>query len=460
MPTFGGNLFPTRRQLLQVGVLSPLGLSLPGLLHLEARADPRRDRRGRTKSCIFLFLYGGPSQLDTWDMKPSAPAEIRGPFEPIPTSVPGIQICEYLPRMARLARHYSLVRTLTHSNRNHQPAGSWMLTGVNPENDNASQLKPRPDDPPGLGSLAARLAPGSGGLPAFVMMPAKLFDQGSFFRGQAAGWLGTAYDPLLIKDDPNAVDFQLEEFRPAAELGRQRLQRRRDLLAGLDEESRVDDAAARSMGQFQERAMDLLTSTGSRDAFDLASEPAGVRDRYGRTTFGQGCLLARRLIEAGVRLVTVSDCTPRGHHQWDTHNNNFRTLRSTLLPKLDQAYSALLEDLIDRGLLEDTVVYVGGEFGRTPRIGQSTGAGAGSDGRDHWPNCFTGVLAGGLTRRGLVYGTSDSRAAYPRENPVTPEDLAATLFRAMGLDPDTVVQSRDGRPMVVSHGRPITALLA
>ncbi len=444
----------TRRRFIQGGAAGPLGLTLPQLLRAEAQPTARS--RG-PKSCIILFLYGGPSQLDTWDMKPAAPLENRGPFRPIATTVPGIQICEHLPRMARLARHYSILRTLHHANRNHNPAGAWMLTGVNPNSDNAAQLAPRHDDPPALGSLAARLAPARGGVPPFVWLPARLFDQGAHLRGQAAGWLGTAFDPLLIRQDPGARDFRLEEFEPALGVDTDRLRQRNGLLAALDSARLGHDATA--MGEFQQRAMTLLTSRGSQSAFDLGREPARVRERYGRTTFGQGCLLARRLVEAGVRLVTVSDCTAAGHHQWDTHSNNFRTLQNTLLPKLDQAYTALLEDLIARGLLDDTVVYLGGEFGRTPRIGQSTGAGAGADGRDHWPSCFSGVLAGGLTRPGVVHGTSDARAAYPGDSPVSPESLAATLFAAMGLDPHAVVHSRDGRPMPVSHGEVVNNLL-
>jgi hypothetical protein len=445
----------TRRQFVQVGAAGAFGLTLPRLLQAEAQTST--PNRQRPKSCIILFLYGGPSQLDTWDLKPNAPVEIRGPFRPIATTVPGVQICEHLPRMARLAQRYTILRTLTHANRNHNPAGAWMLTGVNPNSDNAIQLAPRHDDPPAFGSLAARLAPARGGVPPFVMMPARLFDQGAHLRGQAAGWLGTAHDPLLIRQDPSAPDFRLDEFESDPSVGAERLRLRGGLLADLDRGQLGQDATA--MGEFQQRALDLLTGSGSRSAFDLSREPRRVRERYGRTMFGQGCLLARRLIEAGVRLVTVSDCTTGGHHQWDTHSNNFGTLQNTLLPKLDQVYTALMEDLQARGLLEDTVVYLGGEFGRTPVIGQSTGAGAGRDGRDHWPNCFSGILAGGLTRPGMVYGTSDSRAGYPGENPVTPEMLAATLFAAMGLDPHAVVHSRDGRPMPVSHGMAVNNVL-
>jgi hypothetical protein len=319
-------------------------------------------------------------------------------------------------------------------------------------------LAPRGDDPPALGSLAARLAPSRQGLPSFIMMPARLFDQSTVLRGQAGGWLGNRYDPLIIAQDPNRADFRLDGFGRDSDVSSLRLDARQSLLAALDPPSTAAPACV--MSEFRQRAFDLLTTAKGQAAFDLTEEPSAVRERYGRNPFGQGCLLARRLVEAGVRLVTVSDCTPTGHHAWDTHSKNFETLKDTLLPRLDQAYSALLEDLLARGLLGETVVYLGGEFGRTPRIGLSTAAGATPDGRDHWPDCFSGVLAGGLTRAGMVYGASDARAAHPSENAMTPQDLAATLFAAMGLDPETMVKTRDNRPMPISPGTVHRGLLA
>jgi uncharacterized protein (DUF1501 family) len=453
----------SRRRFLRTTTLGAFGLTLPRLLRMEAEARASgRAGRVRPKSLIFLFLYGGPSQIDVWDMKPDAPEEFRGEFRPIQTSVPGTIMCEHLPRMAGLARHYSILRTLHHVNRNHQPAGCWLLTGVDPRSDNAGQLAPRPDDPPALGSLMARLAPPQRAtVPPFVMLPARLHDQGSFFRGQTGGWLGSASDPLLIAQDPSAPSFRVEGFEHQQGISRERLQRRRDLLAALDEGPLGQEAGLQAMGQFQQQAFDLIASSRGRSAFDLSAEPERVRDRYGRNMFGQGCLLARRLIEAGARVVTVTDCTAAGHHEWDTHQRNFTTLRDKLLPRLDQAYTALLEDLLARGLLEDTVVYLGGEFGRTPKVGQAgfSGAGASRDGRDHYPNCFPAIVAGGRFRPGMLYGVSDSRAAYPTRDAVTLEDLAATLFAAMGLDHEATVYTRENRPMPVTHGRPINALL-
>jgi hypothetical protein len=293
------------------------------------------------------------------------------------------------------------------------------------------------------------------------MMPARLHDQGSAFRGQTGGLLGSAFDPLLIAQDPSSSNFRVDAFDQQKEVPLDRLGRRRDLLKRLDQGDLRGEPGTQSMTEFQEKAFDLLTSSKGQSAFDLSQEPARVRDRYGRNMFGQGCLLARRLIEAGARVVAVSDCTANGHHEWDTHNDNFKKLKGTLLPRLDQAYSALMEDLIDRGLLPETVVYLGGEFGRTPRVGQGgvSGAGAGKDGRDHYPNCFCGLLTGGFSKPGTVHGASDSKAAYPARDAVTMEDLHATLFAAMGIDPHTIIYTRDDRPMVLTHGKPISALV-
>lgn len=453
----------TRRGFLQVGTLGFLSVTLPQVLRLESEASAvgRAPKKG-PKSCIFLNLYGGPSQIDIWDMKPDAPVEYRGEFQPAPTSVPGVFLVEHLPRMAQLAKHFSLLRTLHHPNRNHQPAGCYLLTGVNPGSDNAGQLQPRPDDPPALGALAVRLAPPqTAGVPPFVMLPARLHDQGSAFRGQTGGWLGSNADPLLIQQDPGTPKFKVDSFEQHAGLPLDRLQRRRDLLATLDQKEWRAESGMQAMDEFQRRAFDLIASGKGQSAFNLDAEPAHVRDRYGRNRFGQGVLLARRLIEAGARMVTVSDCTASGHHEWDTHNGNFKKLKGVLLPRLDQAYSALLEDLLQRGLLDETLVFLGGEFGRTPKVGQGgmSGAGASKDGRDHYPNCFTCVLAGGLVRPGMVHGQSDSKAAFPARDGVSMEDFTATLFAAMGLDPHGTVTTRDNRPMPVTHGKPVRALL-
>jgi hypothetical protein len=447
-----------RRGFLQVGSLGLFGLSLPQLLQLDssARAAGKRDR---PRSCIFLFLFGGPSQIDIWDMKPDAPDDYRGEFKPAATSVPGTFMCEHLPRMAKLAQHYSIIRTLTHRISNHQPAGSYLLTGVDPRSN--SEAAPKRDDSPALGSLAARLAPPQSSVPPFVMMPARMVDFVAL-RGQTGGWLGSNYDPLLINQDPNAAGFRVGGFELQDDVPPQRLTLRRQLGATLDDSRLAQDAQTRPLTEFQQKAFDLVARSQGQSAFDLSAESVKTRDRYGRNPFGQGCLLARRLIEAGTRMVTVSDCGSSGGHEWDTHDGTFSKLKGRLLPRLDAAYSALLEDLLERGLLQDTVVYVGGEFGRTPRLGQKgfSGAGATKDGRDHYPYCFSGIMAGGRFRPGMVYGASDSKAASPAKDPVTIEDLTATLFAAMGINPESTVYTRDNRPMPVTHGKVIQDLLS
>ncbi|MBI2806141.1 MAG: DUF1501 domain-containing protein [Planctomycetes bacterium] len=448
-----------RRQFLKTTTLGALGLSLPSLLRLDAKAIA--GGRARAKSMIFLFLYGGPSHIDIWDMKPDAPSDFRGEFQPTQTTVPGLEMVELLPRMARMARHFSVIRSLHHVNRNHQPAACWMLTGTNPQNDNTAQLRPTPNDAPALGSLAVRLAPvRDAAVPPFVMLPNRINDQNTLAQGQAGGWLGRGYDPMVIVQDPAAPDFHVEGFARHPDLGNHRLRQRRALLQTLNPGALGKEAAPAAMNEFQQQAFDLIASNRAQSAFNLTLEPASVRDRYGRTTFGQGCLLARRLIEAGARVVTVHDCTLEGYHDWDTHNSNFKKLRDELLPRLDLAYTALLEDLLARGLLDDTVVYLGGEFGRTPRVGQifST-AGATPDGRDHYPNCFSGILTGGLSRRGIVYGATDATASSITRDPMTVADLAATLLAAMGLDPETIVRTRDDRPVVALHGQAVAGLL-
>lgn len=458
MPT-ATNAHGDRRRFLQVGGLGLFGLTLPQLLQLEssARAAGKQDR---PRSCIFLFLYGGPSQIDIWDMKPDAPDDYRGEFKPAATAVPGTFMCEHLPRMAKLARHYSIIRTLHHKVSNHQPAGSYLLTGVDPQNNN--NVPPRRDDPPALGSLAARLAPTPrSSVPPFVMLPARLHD-GVVFQGQTGGWLGSNSDPLLINQDPSAAGFHVGGYERQEDVSLERLSQRRQLGTRLDNSPIAQDSRTRPLTEFQQRAFDLVSRSQGQSAFDLSAESGPARDRYGRNPFGQGCLLARRLIEAGTRMVTVSYCTSSGYHEWDTHSGTFSKLKGTLLPRLDLAYSALMEDLLTRGLLQDTLVYLGGEFGRTPRLGQGgfSGAGASKDGRDHYPHCFSGIMAGGRVRPGMVYGTSDSKAATPAKDPVTMEELAATLFAGMGVDPEGMVYTRDNRPMPVTHGKVIQGLLS
>ncbi|MBM3458320.1 MAG: DUF1501 domain-containing protein [Armatimonadetes bacterium] len=443
----------SRRDVLTVGSVGALGLTLPALLASEAASrEPGAARQATAKSVILLYQWGGPSHLETFDMKPDGPESSRGELRPISSNVPGIQVCEHLPRMAKLMDRVSLVRSFTHKFRNHNPPGYYGLTGHAPPSDD-QRLRDTPDLFPHYGSVLDHLAPGPRELPTFVAMPAAIHD-GSVVPGQHASFLGKKHDPLLILQDPNSPDFRLPELSLPGGVTPERLQDRRGLLEALDREAGLLDrlAAARSLDVHHQRAFAMLASPRLRQAFDLSKESARTRDSYGRTTFGQCTLLARRLVEVGVRLVTVYYCRPNGGFIWDTHKDNFPELKRTLLPTTDQTVPTLLLDLEERGLLKDTLVIWTGEFGRTPKINQDAG-------RDHWPECYTALLAGGGMKGGFVYGASDPAGAYPAVDPVRPENLAGTLYRALGLDPATHVYDLQKRPLPIG-GDPIHALFA
>jgi hypothetical protein len=447
-----------RRSLLKAGALGLAGLHLPALLRAEAARRPP----ARARSIIFLNQFGGPSHLDTFDLKPEAPENIRGEFRPIATSVPGTHVCEHLPRLARLADRYALLRAVSHGMRNHNSASYYCLTGVAPPQDDI-RLRDTLDLYPAYGSTVSRLRPAAAGLPSFVAYPHVLRD-GSVTPGQHASFLGKTYDPLFFRDDPNGPSFRLPELSLPAWLTPERLQDRRSLLRILDEQSDAleTSATARGLEAYYERAFAMLASARVRRAFDLGQEPAPLRERYGRTTYGQSCLLARRLVEAGVRFVTVYFAATIGNGAaadggWDTHRHNFSDLRDRLLPVTDRAVSALLEDLGGRGLLTETLVVWMGEFGRSPRIGGNPSFGP--DGRDHWPQCYSVLLAGGGVHGGAVHGGSDRQGAYPVHGRARPDDIAATMFAAVGIDPAAEVRDPLGRPLPVSRGTPISEVL-
>ncbi len=447
----------TRRQLLQAGGVTALGLTLPELLWARTTTNPGR-LRGSERSCIFIVQYGGASHLDSLDLKPNAPQDIRGPYRPIATSVPGVRVGELLPRLARLADRYCLVRSMTHRNGGHDGGMHICMTGHSNPVENT----------PYYGSVMARLRPAHGNIPSYVWLQNLAGDvQPRYLTG---GFLGAAYSPLRVGtdlDNPSAPNFRVRAFDSHRDVPPERLNGRRDLLARVagPSISPVDSAPAANMRRFQERAFDLLTGPEARRAFDLEREPAARRDRYGRHPLGQNLLMARRLIEAGVRLVSVTAWTgtPPGERfrnvqTWDMHGTGaglgsiFGTGAFGLgwaLPNLDQAVSALLEDLELRGLLESTLVVLVGEFGRSPRI---SGAG-----RDHWPACYTALLAGAGIRGGQVHGASDGHGAYVRDNPVTPEKFGATLFHALGVPPETRLGA-DGFTHPVSTGQPVVGL--
>jgi hypothetical protein len=442
-----------RRQLLRVGVLGATGLTVARLF--AAEGGGRTGRRATARSCILLHQFGGPSHLDTFDPKPAAPAEVRGPFAVIPTSVPGLRFGEHLPRLARLAHRFALVRSVTHRTSSHNSAAYYSLTGHQPLTDivtaNASAT-----DVPAYGSVVACLDAGRGGGPArpvppFVSLPTMIADGPFRTPGEFAGFLGKAYDPLFVTGDPNAPGFDVRELALPAEVSVERAARRDVMLHDLEGLSRLADrpAAVRGAEEHHARALSLLTSRATQQALEVQRESDRVRDRYGRTTYGQSVLLARRLVEAGVRFITVYYSPGIGG--WDTHKDNFTTLKTSRLPNTDTAVAALLEDLHERGLLDETLVVWLGEFGRTPKINKDAG-------RDHWPQCYTVLLAGGGVPGGAVYGASDPAGAFPKDDPVAPDDVAATLFAALGLDPATEVRDQLGRPFPISRGRPIAAL--
>jgi hypothetical protein len=410
-------------------------------------------------------MWGGPAQQDTWDMKPDAPEVYRGEFRPIRTTIPGLQICEHMPRLAQRADRLALIRSMTHNNVDHTKATHFLLTGQTPPAGNNIG-----DDWPSYGAIMSRLGHGRGLLPPFVsMMPvvpngAPRFVEQS--HGQGAGWLGPLYNPMRIDADASLPDYRVGDFALSAELTPLRTGGRQQLVRSLDQQVRTmeQQAQVHAMGAHYDRAFSLLAAPEVTQAFDLTREPRQVRERYGMNIHGQSVLQARRLVEAGVPIVTVfwpNDGITNVSVYWDTHNRNFIDLRERLCPVTDLAFSALLDDLDQRGMLDETLVVWTGEMGRTPRVGQSVvgGAGAGRDGRDHWGQVFTSVLAGGGIRGGAVHGASDRYAAEPASNPTRPADLAATIYHCLGVDPRLEIRDRLNRPVTLCDGQVIEALL-
>jgi hypothetical protein len=420
-------------------------------------------------------MEGGPSHIDLWDMKPHAPAEVRGPLRPIATTVPGLQVSELLPRLSREMHRLTVVRSVTHSITDHNAGTYYALTGRPPLDGSRLIVADGPRNFPTYGAVLARLRPADRPLPPFVQIPEVMSNNGHNIAGQSAGFLGAACNPFL-SNDPSLPDYQVPGVTPAGDVPLARLERRGALRRSLDARlaGLADDPAGDGMDVYYRQAFRLLGAPETRRAFDLGQEPRAVRERYGvdhgedrsrearqfggLPHLGQCMLLARRLIEAGVRLVTV--VTGRRYDQaWDTHRQHFPLLRRSLCPYFDQAFSALLEDLARRGMLDDTLVVAMGEFGRTPKLGYVTSnAGAASDGRDHWPFCYSALFAGAGVPAGTTYGASDRQGAYPSREPVTPEDIAATVYQLLGIDPETEIRDNLDRPHTLALGRPIRAL--
>ena len=452
--------------MLRLGRIGAGVLTLPGLLKAESLVElsgGRLSGGGRAKSCILLYLWGGPPQQDMWDMKPDSPSGIRSEFKPIATVTPGIGICDQLPRIAQLTDKMAIVRSLTHKSNDHVPSVYHTLTGrVDATLAGAPRQRVRSDFPI-MGSVVSRFTP-RGGLPAAVTIPRPVGHDGVTYAGTNAGFLGPQFDPLELKSPgevsappPHSLDL------PDGVSGR-RLRERFDLLRQIEEGERVLDRQSprttSGLGVFHEQAIRMLTDPRVKRAFDLDEETPGLRERYGRNNYGESFLLARRLIEAGARLVTVvwDYIEPNGNvmNVWDNHGSaklsGYGMLRREYcLPPLDHAYSSLLEDLAQRGLLDETVVAMYGEFGRTPKINKTGG-------RDHWGACQSAVFAGGGIRGGLTYGSSDAHAAYPRDHAVSPSDLLATIYYALGLSTDLEIHDRENRPYPICDGRPITEL--
>jgi hypothetical protein len=459
----------SRREWLRVGGLSAVGLSLPALLRANERpstpgAAPRLaadlgSTFGKAKNCIFLWLQGGPPQHETFDPKPDAPADIRGPFKPTATNVPGIHFCELLPRTARHADKLAVIRSLSTRDDNHDVSGYWLLTGYPYGPGSARQIKPT--DWPYFGSIVKMLKP-SEKLPALtsVWIPDVMrLNDNVTPAGQTAGFLGRTWEPERFVGDPALPDYHIEGLGTTGEITKVRVDRRRELLGQLDRsfDKAVRGEAVEARDRLSRHAFDLITSGKARAAFDLGRESDKTRDRYGRYTWGQSVLLARRLVEAGTRLVHVNWARDPGDSAvdnplWDTHAQNADRLQDSLCPQFDVTFDALMGDLADRGLLDETLVVVVGEFGRTPRINKQGG-------RDHWGHVFSMALAGAGVRGGQVIGASDKNGAYPATDPIRGGDLTATIFHLLGIDPGGMFPDRTNRPHPLTKGEPIAAAL-
>jgi len=429
----------TRRDFLQVGSLGAVGLGLTQWQALQAQGatSPNKDVNG-----ILIFNLGAPSQLDCWDMKPNAPAEIRGPFNPISTHIPDLQISEIFPRMARLVDKISFVRSVYHTAAAvHDTGHQMMQTG---------RLFTGGIESPHVGCTLGFLKGRNGDLPPHVVLPEKMGRTGGNLpHGQEAGFLGKQHDPFVLNADPSAKDFKVPDLLPPSALPALRTDRRRRLRELVDAEVRKFEASAQAqlLDENFEQAYRLMTSATAREAFALEQEPDSVRDRYGRNRFGQCCLLARRLVERGVRFVTVNTfLTVFNEITWDIHGSapftSIEGMKNIVAPAFDQGYSALIEDLDQRGMLANTIVPVLGEFGRTPKVNPAGG-------RDHWPQCWTVFFAGGGIQGGRVVGASDEIGGYPADRPVTPAEIAATMYHALGIDLEHLLPGPQGRPLPV-----------
>jgi len=445
---------PSRRSFLQLGATGMATLSLPTLFKLEALGAVKNSD-AKIRNCITIFLVGSPGQHDTWDMKPDAPVEVRGKFKPVQTNVNGIQICEHFPMMSKMMDKVALIRSLHHrTGATHENGQRWMMTG---HDFNADSVKPH------LGSVISKVYGQKSELPSNVVLPGPIGNTGAGpLHGQTSGYLGSAHEPFFLNSDPANKDFKVGDLEIAQGQGNNRLDARKQLLTQLDDiQRRTESRSTQMHDSAYERAFRLLTSPKAKQAFDLNQENEKLRDRYGRNTFGQSCLMARRMVENGVRFVTVNHFdTVFNLSCWDMHadggglNNTYLDYERLLCPQFDMAYTALLEDLQQRGLLEETVVAVLSEFGRTPRINPKGG-------RDHYPNAWTNFLAGGNIRGGQVIGSTDKIGAQPNDFPVEPPQILASIYHAMGINLDTTMMPGPGdRPVRLVEAEPIRQLFS
>lgn len=439
----------TRRTMLQASSLGALGLTLPELL--AARSEPAAPA-ARAKSCILLFATGGPAQQETFDPKPDANEGYRGEFKPIATSVPGIQICELLPLMAQQAHRYAVVRSTWHESNTHGVGVHYNLSGLK----HAPRAEGEPQnsrvDPPSISGVMRQLRGDRNGLPGSVHLPVRIGDQNNFqWAGQGSGVLGPKYDPLTLIDETWTPGTMPPGFLPPTEIDLQRHRQRVSLLQDFDKRNARDDETIENYDRYRERALSILGSKSAWKAFLLEEERPATVERYGDNKFGRSCLVARRLIEAGVGLVTVPWMFLHSTKNFDTHSDHFKTMKALLMPPVDQAFSALLEDLSQRGMLDETLVVWTGEFGRTPRINNNAG-------RDHWGAVYSTVLAGGGIRGGQAYGSSDKVGGQPVDHPVHVRDLFATIYHALGFSHDANVFDPLGRPHFFIEGNVVEKL--
>ena len=448
-----------RREMLRIGGLGMAGLTIPMLLPraIAAPAGKKSKSFGQAKNFIILYLTGGPAQLDTFDPKPDAPDDIRGEFSTIQTSLPGLRYSELLPFASKWAHKTALVRTMYHEHNDHGRGSYWMFTGY-PYAGSVSDVNSMSRaDMPHMGSVLAKASPGKGPMFPFAIVPHRMDVAGGRRSGQFAGSLGGKYDPLLTGGNPNDDAFKLDHIPLAANEDPAVMKRRLTLVDQLNAQTgQLNELAmSQAIHENQAKALDVLGSDRVKKAVDLAAIPKSERERYGRNLFGQSVMLGKRLLDAGARLVQCNWQRTQGINgfAWDTHWNNFSAHKDDLVPPFDRAFHALMTDLDQSGKLDETLVVVAAEFGRSPKITRSNG------GREHWPECYSVLFAGGGIQGGQVYGQSDKNAAYPSTNPTTPADFTATIYHCLGIDPSGEVRDQQDRPIHISKGSPITALL-